>query len=90
MTVVRRRAVISGDVQGVFFRDTCHRVADEAGVAGWATNRSDGTVEVALEGDEQAVERVLQWCRAGPDHARVDSVEVREEEPQGASGFVIR
>jgi len=87
---VRKRLVISGRVQGVFFRDTCRRVAEEEKVSGWASNLSDGRVEVALEGDEDAVDRVVQWCREGTDWADVDSVEISDEEPEGASGFVIR
>jgi acylphosphatase len=90
MTVVRKRATVSGDVQGVFFRDTCRRVARDAGVAGWATNLPDGGVEVVLEGAEDAVDKVLEWCRKGPNHARVDSVDVMDEDPQGDSGFSIR
>jgi acylphosphatase len=87
---VRKRLVISGRVQGVFFRDTCRRVAEEEKVSGWASNLSDGRVEVALEGDEDAVDRVVQWCREGTDWADVDSIEISDEEPEGASGFVIR
>ena len=87
---VRRRLLVSGRVQGVFFRDTCRRVAEEEKVSGWASNLSDGRVEVVLEGDEGAVERVLQWCREGTDWAHVDSVDVSDEDPEGLSGFVIR
>jgi acylphosphatase len=81
---------VGGDVQGVFFRDSCKRVAQEAGVAGWARNNPDGRVEVILEGDRAAVERVTEWCREGPRTAYVDSVEVQEEEPKGETGFSIR
>jgi acylphosphatase len=90
VSVVRKRVLVSGDVQGVFFRDTCRRIASDAGVAGWATNLRDGRVEVALEGEEDAVKRVIEWCHHGPDHARVDSVDVTNEEPEGTSGFSIR
>ena len=87
---VRKRLTVSGRVQGVFFRDTCRRVAEEENVSGWASNLSDGRVEVVLEGDEDAVDRVLQWCREGTDWADVDSVEISDEEPEGVSGFAIR
>jgi acylphosphatase len=87
---VRRRLLISGRVQGVFFRDTCRRVAEEESVAGWASNLPDGRVEIVLEGDESAVDRVLQWCREGTDWSHVDSVDVSDEDPEGLSGFVIR
>jgi acylphosphatase len=90
MSVVRKRAAVSGDVQGVFFRDSCRRVARDAGVAGWATNLPDGRVEVVLEGEEEAVAKVLEWCRKGTNQARVDSVDVTDEDPQGDSGFSIR
>jgi acylphosphatase len=88
--VVRRHVFVSGDVQGVFFRDSCKRISEEAGVAGWARNNPDGRVEVVLEGDPSAVQRVMDWCRTGPDMALVDSVDVEEEEPRGDNGFSIR
>jgi acylphosphatase len=88
--VVRRHVFVSGDVQGVFFRDSCKRISEEAGVAGWARNNPDGRVEVVLEGDPSAVQRVMDWCRTGPDMASVDSVDVEEEEPRGDNGFSIR
>lgn len=87
---VRRRVVVEGRVQGVFFRDTCRRVAQENGVTGWARNRPDGAVEVVLEGGAEAVERVVAWCRSGPPHAVVTAVKVSEEEPEGISGFTVR
>jgi acylphosphatase len=87
---VRRHVYVTGDVQGVFFRDSCRRVAQEAGVTGWARNTRDGGVEVVLEGLAAAVQQVIDWCRTGPDMARVDSVDVAEEEPRGETGFAIR
>jgi acylphosphatase len=88
--VIRRRLIISGDVQGVFFRDATRERASSAGVAGWARNREDGTVEVALEGSHEGVEYVERFCRSGPRRARVDSVDTFDEEPEGLSGFEIR
>jgi acylphosphatase len=87
--VIRRRVVIRGRVQGVYFRDTVRRAAEAAGVAGWVRNNPDGTVEAVLEGAPDAVERVLETCRRGPRGARVEGVEVEPEEPTGASGFRI-
>lgn len=87
--MIRRRVVVSGLVQGVFFRDTVRRAAQAAGVSGWVRNNPDGTVEADLEGDPGAVERVLEVCRRGPPGARVDRVEIEPEEPTGASGFRI-
>jgi acylphosphatase len=85
--IVRRRAIIHGAVQGVFFRDSLRRAAIERGVAGSAVNRADGSVEAVLEGPADAVSSLLELCRTGPPAARVDRIEVGEEEPRGASGF---
>ncbi len=87
---VRRRVLVDGRVQGVFFRDSCCREASSAGVAGWARNLADGRVEVVAEGDEEAVERLVAWCRQGPRGAHITGVEVNEEEPEGLSGFAVR
>jgi acylphosphatase len=86
---MRRRVVVHGRVQGVFFRDSTRQRADSAGVAGWVSNRPDGTVEAVFEGDEDAVERLVGWMRDGPRGAQVDRVEVNEEEPEGLSGFTV-
>jgi acylphosphatase len=85
--VIRRRVIVRGLVQGVFFRDSTRRLAERHGVAGWATNRSDGAVEAVFEGDSAAVERLVAFSREGPRGAQVESVEVLEEEPEGLSGF---
>jgi acylphosphatase len=87
---VRRRVVVAGRVQGVFFRDSCQRVAASAGVTGWVRNRNDGRVEAAFEGDPDAVDRMVAWCRQGPRRADIDRVEVVDEEPTGESGFNVR
>jgi acylphosphatase len=88
--VVRRRLVIHGRVQGVFFRDTLRRVAERNGVSGWARNTHEGTVETVLEGDEGAVDRAIKWAHQGPEGAAVERVDVREEQPEGLTGFAIR
>lgn len=88
--MIRRRVVVSGHVQGVFFRETARRRALDLGVAGWIRNRTDGSVEAAFEGDAEAVERLVELCREGPRGARVDWVDVIAEEPEGLSGFEIR
>jgi acylphosphatase len=88
--VTRRRVVVTGSVQGVFFRDTARRRAEAAGVAGWISNRSDGAVEAVFEGEPEAVEELVEFCRRGPSRAEVASVEVTEEEPEGLSGFQVR
>jgi acylphosphatase len=88
--VIRRRVVVHGRVQGVFFRDSTRERASAHGVSGWARNRPDGPVEVVLEGPREEVERVLRFLETGPPRARVESVDVSEEEPEGLSGFEIR
>src|SRR4051794_33728149 len=87
---VRRHVVASGQVQGVFFRDSTRREAERLGVAGWARNRSDGAVEAVFEGAPEEVEALVAFVRAGPGHSEVSDVEVREEEPEGLSGFESR
>jgi acylphosphatase len=77
-------------VQGVFYRDSARYAARNEGVSGWAANRSDGTVEVVLEGPADAVESVVRYCRRGPSSADVKSVDVSEETPEGLIGFQIR
>jgi acylphosphatase len=88
--VIRRRVIVRGRVQGVFFRDTTRRRAAEAGVSGWVTNRGDGAVEAVFEGDADAVERLVRFASEGPRGAAVEEAEVSEEEPEGLSGFEIR
>jgi acylphosphatase len=87
---VRRRLIVHGRVHGVGFRATVAGAAHARGVAGWARNRPDGTVEVVLEGDDEAVESVLRFCRDGPRAAAVTHVEVTSEEPEGLRTFEIR
>ncbi len=87
---IRRRLVITGKVQGVFFRDSVREAADNEGLAGWATNRDDGAVEVVLEGAPESVESVVGFCRIGPGSADVDHVEEHDAPPEGLSGFQIR
>lgn len=88
--MIRRRVVVRGRVQGVFFRDSCRREARKLGVSGWVTNAPDGSVEAAFEGEPAAVEQLTRWCRQGPGRAAVTDVEVTEEEPGGESGFRVR
>ncbi len=87
---IRRRVVVQGRVQGVFFRDSVRERARAHGVSGWIYNRSDGAVETVLEGRTDNVERVIRFCRTGPRQALVERIEVTEEEPEGLSGFEIR
>jgi acylphosphatase len=88
--MIRRRVVVSGEVQGVFFRDTCRRQAQAHGVTGWVRNRPEGTVEAVFEGELEAVQAMIAWARKGPPMAYVDRVEVTEEEPVGGRSFQVR
>jgi acylphosphatase len=83
------RVRISGRVQGVFFRASCARRADELGLSGWVRNRPDGDLEAVFEGADEAVENIVAWCREGPPHARVDRVQVQAEPPLPETGFRV-
>jgi acylphosphatase len=89
-STTRLRLSIHGRVQGVWFRDSVRRIATERGVSGWAENRADGSVEVVLEGEATAVRAVAAFCRQGPEHARVDRVQEREEPADGLRSFEVR
>ena len=80
---VRAHTIISGRVQGVFFRVETKRAADGFGVFGWVKNRSDGTVEALFEGDQGRVDAMLEWCQEGPAHAQVSDVKVEWEDYAG-------
>ena len=86
---IRRRAIVHGRVQGVFFRDSTRERANAHGVAGWVSNRSDGAVEAVLEGAPEAVQQVLRFLETGPPYATVDHVDVSDEPPQGLTGFSV-
>jgi acylphosphatase len=88
--MVRRRVVIHGDVQGVFFRDSIRERAGSRGLAGWVRNRDDGTVEAVFEGTEDDVEALVRFCHDGPRRADVMRVDVRDEDPLGDEGFAVR
>ncbi len=88
--MIRRRVVVRGNVQGVFFRASCQQEAARLGVAGSVSNRPDGSVQAVFEGDEAAVEALVAWCREGPARAEVSAVDVSKEEPEGLHGFDVR
>ena len=88
--IVRKRVVVDGVVQGVFFRSATQREAARLGVSGWVRNLPDGRVEAVFEGPEDAVDSAVAWSRTGPERAIVTSVEVADEEPQGLRGFGVR
>lgn len=85
----RVRMIVTGRVQGVGFRVSCAREAARLGVGGSVRNLVDGSVEVRAEGDDAAVEAMTTWCHAGPMYAKVRSVDVVAEPPEGATDFRI-
>ena len=87
---IRVRAVVRGRVQGVFFRDSLRGRASQDNLSGWARNCGDGSLEAVFEGDPEAVQRLLEFCREGPRGAAVEDVEVFEEPDEGLSGFSVR
>jgi acylphosphatase len=91
VALVQRRVLISGQVQGVFFRHTTRRRARELSLAGWVRNRLDGRVEAVFRGPPDAVDEMVTWCHRGPPGARVDSVEVVDEAAvEQFPGFSVR
>ena len=81
---------IYGKVQGVWFRAHTKDMADKLGIKGWVRNVPDGSVEAVFEGDDESVEKIIEWCHRGPPLARVEGVEVEYEEPRGEEKFEIR
>jgi acylphosphatase len=88
--MIRRHVIVTGRVQGVWYRQGCQHAALGAGVTGWVRNNDDGNVEAVLEGDAEAVDQVLAWMQVGPPHAMVLRVEHTAEAPRGEHGFTIR
>jgi acylphosphatase len=86
---IRRRVVAHGRVQGVWFRESARRRAEQLGVSGWVRNRPDGAVEAELEGPAEPVEVLVRWFAHGPPDARVDRLDVDELPVRGERGFAI-
>jgi acylphosphatase len=86
---VRVHVVVTGRVQGVWFRESCRREADRLGVAGWVRNRADGEVEIEAEGPAGAVAALVDWARRGPDRAVVTGVSVDDVPPRGETAFSV-
>ena len=81
---------VMGKVQGVWFRDSARRKAQELEITGFARNEPDGSVHIEAEGDEDALIKLAEWCRSGPERARVDAVQIEEGTVKGLQGFEIR
>lgn len=86
----RVHVFVNGDVQGKGFREAIKEKADEQGVVGWVKNLPDGRIEAAIEGPRDEVYRVVGLCRAGPNGARVDGVQVDREPPKNDKSFKIK
>jgi acylphosphatase len=89
MEIVRRRVVVHGRVQGVWFRESARRRADELGIAGWVRNNRDGTVEAEVEGSPDDVAVLVSWFGHGPPGARVERIEAADRDPTGERGFRV-
>ncbi|MBU5614900.1 acylphosphatase [Geomonas azotofigens] len=88
---VRASVIVQGRVQGVAFRHHTARTAQQLGVAGWVRNLPDGSVEACFEGEEKDVVAMVQWCRRGPELARVDELIEKLGEYTGEfTGFQVR
>jgi acylphosphatase len=90
MNVVRSRVVVQGRVQGVYFRESTRRTAEELGLSGWVRNLPAGGVEAVFEGSPEAVAQAVVWARGGPPAALVTLLSETPEGPEGLSGFVVR
>jgi acylphosphatase len=77
---ITRRIRISGQVQGVFFRESMRQQANQLGITGWVRNRNDGTVEAVVQGDAPSVEQLIEWSRRGPGRAQVERVTIEPVE----------
>jgi acylphosphatase len=87
----RAHVYVSGQVQGVFFRDSTREKAEQLGLAGWVQNLPDGRVEALFEGPPEKVREMVQWCEQGPSHAAVEEVETEFDAAQGdLTGFEVR
>jgi acylphosphatase len=90
MSLRRIHVIVTGRVQGVFFRRRTVEVAEGLGLAGWVKNRPQGQVEVEAEGPDESLDALLAFLRRGPDHARVDELLVVHQPPWGEEGFRVK
>lgn len=85
-----KRLIISGKVQGVFYRATAKRIADGMGVKGWIRNLDSGEVEALICGTETQVDHFIEWARSGPDLASVNKIEIINEQEEFFEKFIIK
>jgi acylphosphatase len=90
MELIRSHVFVSGQVQGVGYRASTHKMATRLGLNGWVCNLSDGRVEAVFEGEKQAIEAMLKWCETGSRMAIVQHLEILSERPQHLQGFQIK
>jgi acylphosphatase len=83
------RLAIHGRVQGVFFRDAMGREAQRLDITGWVRNRSDGSVEAAVQGEPDAIDAIVRWAHRGPQHAQVARVAIEPDDGSYNSFEVI-
>ena len=89
MPTIRKRVIVEGRVQGVWFRQSTLTQAEALGLAGTVRNLPDGRVEAVFEGPAWAVDEAVDWCRQGPPRAMVQDLIIANEQPQGLSDFNI-
>jgi len=82
--------VISGQVQGVWFRASTKQKAEELGLTGWVKNTNNGYVEAVFEGEEEIVKKMINWCHVGPPMAKVDNIVVKKQQTIGFKDFFIK
>jgi acylphosphatase len=88
---VRAHILVSGRVQGVFFRDSTRRIAEELGIFGWVKNSDNSKVEAVLEGEKEIIQKLIEWAKRGPIFARVSGVEIEWQDYKGEfKNFEIR
>lgn len=87
--IEKRKIIVRGNVQGVGFRFHAKRKADEMGVKGFVQNKDNGEVYIEAESNADTLDRFVDWCRVGPDHALIRGVKVEKDKPEGFSGFLI-
>ena len=82
--------LVSGKVQGVFFRDSAGKVAQNFNITGWIKNRQDGKVEAMISGEEKNVKAFVDWCKSGPERSKVEEVIVSSKEKTSFEKFEIK
>ena len=82
--------IVSGRVQGVFFRNNTRRKAIELGLNGYAKNLPDGNVEIVAEGNDDKINELIEFIKKGPGIARVKGIKVKHKEPENFTGFEIK